>query len=82
MKGMEHENDDLQFDLWLDILFWVWGVVAKWISALNSSSSASVQQSVGLNPGRDTCVPEQGSCDWFSRVAHIIVTQAVYSPGS
>ena len=36
------------------------GVVAEWIRAPNSSSDASVQQSVGSNPGRDTnCVPEQ-----------------------
>ena len=27
--------------------------------APNSSSGVSVQQSVGSNPGRDTCVPEQ-----------------------
>ena len=37
----------------------MWGVVAEWIRAPNSSSDASVQQSVGSNPGRDTCVPEQ-----------------------
>ena len=36
-----------------------WGVVAEWIRALNSSSDASVQQSVGSNPRCDTCVPEQ-----------------------
>ena len=36
-----------------------WGVVAERIRAPNSSSDASVQQSVGSNPGRDTCVPEQ-----------------------
>ena len=35
------------------------GVVAKRIRAPNSSSGASVQQCVGSNPGRDTCVPEQ-----------------------
>ena len=35
------------------------GVVAERIRAPNSSSGASVQQSVGSNPGRDTCVPEQ-----------------------
>ena len=33
--------------------------MAERIRAPNSSSGASVQQSVGLNPGRDTCVPEQ-----------------------
>ena len=33
--------------------------MAEWIRALNSSSGASVQQSVGSNPGRDTCFPEQ-----------------------
>ena len=33
--------------------------VAEWIRAPNSNSGASVQQSVGLNPGRDNCVPEQ-----------------------
>ena len=37
----------------------IWGVVAEWIRGPNSSSDASVQQSVGSNPGRDTCVPEQ-----------------------
>ena len=36
-----------------------WGVVAKRLRAPNSSSDASVQQSMGSNPGRDTCVPEQ-----------------------
>ena len=36
--------------------------MAEWIRALKSSSDASVQQSVGLNPGRDTCVPEQDTC--------------------
>ena len=35
------------------------GVVAKRIRAQNSSSGVSVQQRVGSNPGRDTCVPEQ-----------------------
>ena len=35
------------------------GVVVEWIRAPNSSSDASVQQSVGPNPGCDTCVPEQ-----------------------
>ena len=35
------------------------GVVAKRIRAANSSSGASVQQSVGSNLGLDTCVPEQ-----------------------
>ena len=35
------------------------GVVAKRLRAPNSSSAASVQQSVGSNPGRDTCVSEQ-----------------------
>ena len=35
------------------------GVVAEWIRTPNSSSGASVQQSVGSNPGRGTCVPEQ-----------------------
>ena len=29
------------------------------IRAPNSSSGASVHRSVGSNPGRDTCVPEQ-----------------------
>ena len=32
--------------------------MAKRIRAPNSSSAVSVQQSVGSNPGRDTCVPE------------------------
>ena len=36
----------------------LWGVVAEWIRAPNSSSDASVQQSVGSNPGHDNCVPE------------------------
>jgi hypothetical protein len=35
------------------------GVVAEWIRTPNSSSGASVQQSVGLNLGFDTCVLEQ-----------------------
>ena len=35
------------------------GVVAERIRAPNSSLGASVKQSVSLNPGRDTCVPEQ-----------------------
>ena len=35
------------------------GVVAERIRAPNPSSGASVQQSVSLNPGRDTCVLEQ-----------------------
>ena len=30
------------------------------IRAPNSSSGTSVQQSVGSNPGRETCVPKQG----------------------
>ena len=33
--------------------------MAEWIRTPNSSSGVSVQQSVGSNPGRDTCVPEQ-----------------------
>ena len=33
--------------------------VAKRIRQQNSSSGVSVQQSVGLNPGHDTCVPEK-----------------------
>ena len=32
------------------------GVVAEWIRAPISNFGASVQQSVGSNPGRDTCV--------------------------
>ena len=36
-----------------------WGVMAEQIRAQNSSSGDSVQQSVGSNPGRYTCVPEQ-----------------------
>ena len=35
------------------------GNVAERIRAPNSSSGVSVQQSVGWNPGHDTCVPEQ-----------------------
>ena len=35
------------------------GVLAEGIRAPNSSSGDSVQRSVGSNPGRDTCVPEQ-----------------------
>ena len=35
------------------------GVVAARIRAPNSSSDVSVQQSVGSNPGCDTCVPQQ-----------------------
>ena len=35
------------------------GVVAERIRAPNSSSADSVQQNVGSNPGRDTCVIEQ-----------------------
>ena len=38
-----------------------WGVMAERIRAPSSSSGVSVQQSVGSNPGRDTCVPEQDS---------------------
>ena len=38
------------------------GVVTKSIRAPNSSSGASVQQSVGSNPGRDSCVPKQDTC--------------------
>ena len=34
-------------------------LVAEQLIALNSSSGASVQQGVGSNPGRDTCVLEQ-----------------------
>ena len=34
-------------------------VVAERIGGPNSSSGVSVQQSMGLNPGRDTCVPKQ-----------------------
>ena len=37
----------------------LWGVVAERLRAPNSSSGDSVQQSVGSNPSRDTCVPEQ-----------------------
>ena len=42
-----------------------WGVVAKRLRAQNSSSAAdSVQQCVGLNLGRDTCVPEQDTINY------------------
>ena len=34
-------------------------VVAERIRVPNSSSGDSIQRSVGFNPGRDTCVPEQ-----------------------
>ena len=33
--------------------------MAERLRAPNSSSADSVQQCVGSNPGRDTCVPEQ-----------------------
>ena len=39
--------------------FAICGVVAKRIRVPNSSSGASVHRSVGSNPGRDACVPEQ-----------------------
>ena len=45
----------LKWDLWC----FFQDVMAERTRALNSSSEASVQQSVGLNPGRDTCVLEQ-----------------------
>ena len=48
-KGVELGQDH---DTW-------WGVVAERLRATNSSSGDSVQQSVGSNPDRDTCVPEQ-----------------------
>ena len=35
------------------------GVLAERIRAPSSSSGDFVQQSVGSNPGHDTCVPEQ-----------------------
>ena len=35
------------------------GVVGKQLRETNSSSDASVQQSVGSSPGRDACVLEQ-----------------------
>ena len=38
---------------------WIWGVVAERIRAPNSSCGDSVQQGVGSNSGRDTCVLEQ-----------------------
>ena len=48
---------------------YLWGVVAKWIRAPHSSSGVSVQQSVGLSTGRDTCVSSLSKtlyCNCFS----------------
>ena len=42
------------------------GVVAEQIRAPNSSSGVVVQQSVRLNPGRDTNVIEQDNYNCFS----------------
>ena len=47
-------------DWYISLLITRFGrVVAEQIRPLNSSSGVSDQQSVGLNPGRDTCVLEQ-----------------------
>ena len=42
------------------------GALAQRIRVPNSSSGASVQQSVGSNPGCDTYVPEHGNYNCFS----------------